>query len=92
MRSYRRIARIRDGNSGKNEEPKTGTDTGEKEQLEFESESKGTATAPKKGRRSAAFVAIRWSNTTVGRITADLGAELIREDARRGKGCVTSLI
>jgi hypothetical protein len=82
-RSYRRIVRIRDGNGGKHEEPKTGTDTREKEQLDFESESKETATAPRKRRRSAATVAIRWSNTMIGRITADLGAELIREDARR---------
>lgn len=88
-RSYRRIAGIRDGNGGKQEEPKTGTDAGEKEKLEFESENKETTTAPGKRRRSAATVAIPVSSAAeyrdgmVGRITADLGAELIREDARR---------
>jgi hypothetical protein len=89
--SYRRIAGIRDGNGDKHEEPKTGTGAGEKEELEFEFRSKETATALGKRRRSAAIVAISVSSAAeyrggmVGRITADLDAELIRDCARRRK-------
>jgi hypothetical protein len=88
-RSYRRIAGIREGNGGNHEEPKSGTGAGEKEELEFEFRSKKTATALGQRRRSAATVAMpvlsaaEYRGGMVGRITADLGAEL-RNDEEEG--------